>query len=126
MIDRKWTPYYTASLNGQLEIAEGLIAKGATIDAKEIDGFTPLSCAAQEGHLKLVKLLVSNKADINTTTNDGKTSLYWASKKGHLDVCRYLTSEGCDVTIKSEYGTALDVAVKGGHQDIIDLLKPLM
>ena len=94
-----------------MEVAEHLIAKGATIDAKEIYEFTPLILAAQEGHLKVVELLVSNKADINFTTNDGGTALHMASQEGHLDLCRYLKSEGCDITIKSKYGTtALDVA----------------
>jgi len=76
--------------------------------------------------LKLVELLISNKADINATTNVGYTALHWVSYKGHLDICRYLIAEGCDVTIKSDFGTALDQAVKRGHQDIVDLLKPLM
>jgi len=74
--------------------------------------------------LKLVELLISNKADINATTNVGYTALHWVSYKGHLDICRYLIAEGCDVTIKSDFGTALDQAAKGGHQDIVDLLLP--
>ena len=124
--DRKSTPIHAASLNGHLEVAEYLIAKGAKINAKDIYGFTPLIVAAQEGHLKMVELLVCNKADINATTNYGYTPLHWASKEGHLDICRYLIAEGCDVTIESEYGTALDVAAIRGHQDIVNLLKPLM
>ena len=126
MDDRKWTSLHAASLQGHLEVAEDLIAKGATIDAKEIDGFTPLILAAQEGHLKLVELLFSNKADINATTRSGTTALHLASNEGHLDICRYLIAEGCDVTIKSEFGDALGLAAKGGHQDIVDLLKQKM
>ena len=54
MDDRKWTSLHAASFDGHLEVAEHLIAKGiATIDAKNINGFTPLIVAAQEGHLKV-------------------------------------------------------------------------
>ena len=123
---RKWTALHYASFFGHLEIAEHLIANGAKVDAKTIHDRTPLIYAAQEGHLELVEYLVSKQADVNATSSDGETALYRASTNGHLEVCKYLVSKGCDVTIKSEDETALDAAKRGGHQDIVDLLKAIM
>ena len=83
LYDTKWTSLHTDSFNGNLQVAEHLIAKGATIDAKDIDGFTPLIVAAVKGHLKLVEVFVSNKADINATTKDGRTALHFAYQDNH-------------------------------------------
>ena len=45
--DNKWTSLHAASFNGNLQDAETLIAKGATIDAKTIDGETALHHACR-------------------------------------------------------------------------------
>jgi ankyrin repeat protein len=42
---------------GQKDVAELLLAKGASINAKADDGSTPLSLAAAKGHQDVAKLL---------------------------------------------------------------------
>ena len=46
-----------------------LIAKGADINARDVNGWTPLITAAALGNLPLVKVLLESNADIEITTN---------------------------------------------------------
>ena len=50
--------------DGNVEVAEFLISKGANVNSKGV-GWTPLHRAAGDGNLELVKLLVSRGADVN-------------------------------------------------------------
>jgi ankyrin repeat protein len=51
-----------AVLNGHVEVAELLIAKGADVNARTPDGHTPLSLAKALGHTKVAALLKKNGA----------------------------------------------------------------
>ena len=62
-----FTPLLCASIIGQQEIAEFLIAKGANVNAQcrglSYKGFTPLHFAYKNGKEKLVDILLQNGAD---------------------------------------------------------------
>ena len=96
------------------------------VNVQDANGKTGLWLAASGGHLPVLEFLVSEGANVDHTDKDGKTGLMMASYSGHLSVCQYLISQNCDVMIQSDIGTALDTAKREGHQDIVDLLKPLM
>jgi ankyrin repeat protein len=46
-----------------------------------------------------------------------------ASKNGHLEVVRALLDAKADVNARSKYGTALQMARKGRHGEVVQLLK---
>jgi ankyrin repeat protein len=46
--DDGWTPLHLAAARGHKEIVEQLIAKGADVNAKTINGITPLDYAEGE------------------------------------------------------------------------------
>ena len=50
-------PLHDATMKGNIDQVEGLIAKGADVNAKGSDGRTPLHIAAGNGHSHMVKLL---------------------------------------------------------------------
>ena len=56
-------------------MAELLIANGADVNAKDIDGWTPLRKAAFYGHREIVELLIANGADVNAKDDEGRTPL---------------------------------------------------
>ena len=81
--------------------------------------------AANNGHIEAVKMLVNKGADVNAKmTSNGYTALMAASYKGQFEVVKMLLAEGADVNARASDGmTALDAAAKGGHSDVIAILK---
>jgi ankyrin repeat protein len=59
-----WTPLHYASSKGQLEVAQFLVANGADVNSRSLNGTTPLMMAAQSGNEMLIKFLLDNGADI--------------------------------------------------------------
>jgi len=51
------TPLHLAAINGQRNIAEMLIARGAGLNARDKSGHTPLSWAMEKNQPALVELL---------------------------------------------------------------------
>jgi ankyrin repeat protein len=52
-----WTPLHQAAAHGRREVAELLVAKGASLTAESDDGRTPLEMARVKGHTELEPLL---------------------------------------------------------------------
>jgi hypothetical protein len=69
------TPLWQAAENGHEAFVRLLLDKGASIDAKDSDGWTPLSRAAGNGHEAVVRLLLDKGASIDAKGLDGRTPL---------------------------------------------------
>jgi ankyrin repeat protein len=92
------TSLMTAARVGQLASVKALIARGATIDAKdEKHGQTALMWAAAEGHAPVVEMLIEMGSDYKTRLPSGMTPLLFAIREGHTDVVRVLLKAGVDV-----------------------------
>jgi ankyrin repeat protein len=52
-----WTPLHQAAAHGRKEVAEALVAHGASLTAKSDDGRTPLEMARVKGHTQMEALL---------------------------------------------------------------------
>ncbi len=59
------SPLHDAALGGEADFVEILIANGADVDARDVNGFTPLHLAIQEGNIDVAKVLINNGADVN-------------------------------------------------------------
>lgn len=81
-----------AAINGDKEVLELLLDRGANVNSRDEYGNTPLMKASQWGHLGLVKLLLERGADLALKNKYGKTALALASDNSRLDVARYLRS----------------------------------
>jgi ankyrin repeat protein len=71
-----WTILHWAAIEGHKDIAELLLAKGASVNAKSNDGRTPLHMAAEWGQKDVVELLLANKVDVDAKDVMGMTSLH--------------------------------------------------
>ena len=114
---------------GHLDIVKLCQEKGADTEVRSPEnGATPLINAAQGGHTTTVMHLIDTKgaADINAVTADNSTALYMAAAGGHFDVVQCLVFKGCNVFVKSIHGTALDIAQKNDHQNIVTFLEPIV
>jgi hypothetical protein len=100
-----------ASQEGNKDVAQLLIAKGADVNAKSQGGLTSLHMAAarlRRGKAKeieaVAKLLIANGADVNAKTSEGGTPLHNVANRGWQDMAQLLIANGADVNAKTNEG----------------------
>jgi ankyrin repeat protein len=106
----------TAVYNGRKEIANLLVARGATLTLFE-------SCAA--GEFDRVERFVTSGASINTFSEDGWTPLHLASFFGHPKVAELLLAHAADVAARSKNAngnTPLHAALAANQKMVVGLL----
>jgi ankyrin repeat protein len=70
-----WTPLHYACAKGHIDVAQFLIANGATVDSLSLGNTTPLMMAVQSGNEQLVKLLLDKGADLQLRNAQGLTAI---------------------------------------------------
>jgi ankyrin repeat protein/beta-lactamase regulating signal transducer with metallopeptidase domain len=122
------TPLHAAAQNGQKEVAEFLLSKGASVNLASADsiipsGTTPLHGAALIGSREVVELLIGKGAEIDAKDKMGITPLYYAARWASSDTARLLIAHGADVNAMSQAdGTPLHSAAHYGNKDLVLLL----
>ncbi|MGB7065806.1 MAG: ankyrin repeat domain-containing protein, partial [Syntrophobacteria bacterium] len=93
------TALIVAAKDGQLEIVEMLLDKGADIEGRDAKfGGTPLIWAAIRGQTETVKLLLGKGADINgVEEKNGMSATILAAIKGNNKIIGILLESGADV-----------------------------
>jgi len=104
------------------DIAERLIASGASPHYQDKNGTTALMLASAKGYLSLAEKLIQKGAVVNQQRNDGQTALMLATKNGHLELAELLILNGASVHLKSARHSALTIAAKHGHLEVAALL----
>jgi ankyrin repeat protein len=129
-----------AVADNQPEMARFLLSKGADVNSKgvevfgaepgvddpEVVGDRPLLVAIANHNLEMVRFLVANGAKVNT-----KGLFYYplglAAANGDKPIVEFLISNGANPTAKDRGGeSALDLAKRNGHQDIVGILEKEM
>jgi ankyrin repeat protein len=106
----------TAVYNGRKEIANLIVARGATLTLFE-------SCAA--GEFDRVERMLADGAAVTAYSDDGWTPLHLASFFGHPKVAELLLAHGADVTARSTNpngNTPLHAALAGNHKMVAGIL----
>ncbi len=120
------TPLHYAVSSGQREVATLLLARGADVDAQNYRGETSLHLLAAFStpkNTELAELLVSHKATLNLYDSDGSAPLHVAAREGNSDMIKFLLRRGADPKQGDKYGrTAMQLAVRGGHEDLAKVL----
>ncbi|MFL9999935.1 ankyrin repeat domain-containing protein [Paraburkholderia dipogonis] len=107
-----------ASLNGDLDFVNLLIAKDAEVNKK---GWAPLHYAAANGHDDVVKVLLDHSAYVDAGSPNGTTPLMMAARGGHVSTVKLLLDNGADLTVKNQIGmTALDFAKTYKEPDVVE------
>ena len=122
-------PLLTAIYRGEVARVRDGLARGASPNAVEKDGFSPLFYAIladnpPEVRVELVKLLVEAGANVNHHDSDQRwTALAFAARDGYFDVCRILLAAGSMVDSTDCFGnTPLWRATFSRRNDIVALL----
>jgi ankyrin repeat protein len=142
-----WTPLHVAAAKYEDEVMEGLVAKGADVDARAENGKTPLHVAAEHGSYGGLRKLIQLKADLNIKDKEGKTPIQLglgyetaveilleagaeipdiliAAFAGRNDLVKsYLEKDKSLASVRAESGeTPLHFAARRGHLKVAELL----
>ena len=114
-----------AALEGHTGRVKALLRKGADVNAQDIEGRSALMFAVVNLHHETVEALLEHGADVNARAHDGGTALTLAATGGDARIVRSLLDRGAEVEAESTPPdkTAMGLAVKYGHDEIVRLLK---
>ncbi len=120
------TALHNAVQFGNKAMVELLLARGASVDAKDGTGGTALHEAAQAGYLSIVEVLLKHKADLNARNskqNGEQAPLHLATKNGHTTLIGFLLEHGDEVNRRDAEGqTPLHLAAQKGHNGLVERL----
>jgi ankyrin repeat protein len=118
------TPLHIAAHDGIAEIAEYLLSKGASVEAKDRDGATPLHLAALRGNADIAVKLLKAGANANAVADEGIRPLHLSAMNGHVAVVQVLLSAGADPNVRDIQGiTPLVWAMDAKNAELERMLK---
>jgi quinoprotein dehydrogenase-associated probable ABC transporter substrate-binding protein len=103
-----------AVLASDRERVELLLAKGADINARNMQGLAPLHAAARQRDSNMTSLLVARGADVNARDGDGWTPLTHAAFRNHVPSIEALAAAGADLEAGPPGFTPLAIALSEG------------
>ena len=97
---------FEACAAGEFDPVERLVGLGAAVNAFSPDGWTPLHLAAFFGHPKIVELLLARAADVRARSRNanGNTPLHAALAANRKVVAGLLIGAGADVNAEDAAG----------------------
>ena len=95
--EERWTALFYATRGGHVAALEALLAHGADVRARDVDGWTALHVAAEAGRGACVRELLARGADANDRDHDALTPLIYAALGGHVDCCEALVGAGAQI-----------------------------
>lgn len=117
-------PLIFSAAKKNMELCRLLVENGADVNVQDYQGDTALLMALQAKKAETARYLIASGADITINNKAGKGALYYAAEWGDIEICKILIAEGADVNIMYHYQTtALSMAEKKGHNNVVQLLK---
>jgi ankyrin repeat protein len=100
-----------------------LLAKGADVNAAQVDGMTALHWAVYNDDAETAALLVRSRANVNAANRYGVPPLFLACSNGNATAVRLLLDAGADANASLPGGeTALMTAARGGSLEAVKAL----
>lgn len=118
------TALHAAAANGNLEIVDLLIERGADANLRDIHGRVPMFVALAE-HQPEVARRLADHTDPHVLTADGSTLLMAAARAEDVELVQWALDRGTDVDAirqGKKNATALIFAARKGNSEIVRLL----
>ena len=119
------TAMHAAAENGNLEIVELLIQRGANVNLQDIHGRVPMFVALAEHQPEVARRLAEADTDPSALTVDGSTLLMAAARAEDIELVRWALDHGTDVNAirpEENNATAMIIAARKGNPEIVSLL----
>jgi ankyrin repeat protein len=119
------TPLHLAAKHGDVRLVKMLIARGASVNARTIEGFTPFLLACFHGQDAVVKHLLSiEEVDPNARAMDRSTGLMMAVSGSYDRVAgRLIKCRRVDINaVATEFFGPLFLAIRGARMNVIQWL----
>ena len=122
-VDREGhTALFAATVAGNLQILERVLALSANLDLCDVHGATALFYSATGG-TAVLKRLIQRGADVNLQDRRGRSPLIAAVLMNRIDSAGLLLAAGADVNRQDRHGaTALFYAADAGFLELAELL----
>jgi ankyrin repeat protein len=122
-VDREGhTALFAATVAGNLQILERVLALSANLDLCDVHGATALFYSATGG-TAVLKRLIQRGADVNLQDRRGRSPLIAAVLMNRIDSAGLLLAAGADVNRQDRHGaTALFYAADAGFFELAELL----
>lgn len=122
MADRIGTGLMIGAWEGNLEMMNLFLSRGADINRANAEGEQALMLAAWQGHAEAVRWLLARGAQLNRSERQW-TALHYAVFAGHEEIAQLLIHRGADVNARSTNGsTVLMMAAREGHAGLVGTL----
>ncbi len=115
-----------ATFNGNLEVVQLLLSKGARVNNVNHSGETALHIASRKKYKDIVRALLGAGAEVNIQDKRGSTPLMKAALKGDVEIVNTLIQAGSDLNIRNKFDrTALIYATAKNHEQLaLGLIQP--
>ncbi|KAJ5086792.1 ankyrin repeat-containing domain protein [Penicillium alfredii] len=123
--ESEYSPLIQACRRGHQDIVRILLARGANVNFAPEPGihtcYSPLEVATTGGHLEIVRMLLDHGVWFRLY---GIRALWDACRLGHLEIARLLLEKGLTPNVRwnAGSGSGLNMAVQGGHTEIVSLM----
>lgn len=120
------TPLHIAARQGNTELVQLLLLKGADKDALDGYGQIPLSVAALNGREAIARTLLAAGADVSVRDEQSRTLVHLvaAAEEGYVEILNVVVAYGADVNaVGIHQETALHLAAVGDQKaEMMDVL----
>jgi len=112
-----------AAAAGDIDTVEQLLARGASVQARDASGATALIAAAYRNQVEVAAMLIDAGADVNVQDSTQQSAYLITTADGFPELLRMTLAAGADVhSLDSYNGTGLIRAADRGHVEIIEEL----
>lgn len=101
-IDEERTLLMAAAGGGQLNIVKNLLARGAHVNVRDIEGWSPLTYAVRSKHREVVRELLQAGADVNSTDDAGSNLFMDAAENGDKGIFNELMKAKFGINLENE------------------------